>query len=292
MPLPALAIGGIAAGVGSLLSGMFGMHSQSSANIANMELAKYAYEKDLEMWNRNNEYNNPAQQMERLRAAGLNPNLVYGNGSVVGNTSGETPKFKAPQINPITNGGFVSDAIQNSMMYGYQLENAREQNELLKTQNAVKQQEMFETAARTAETYARTARSRFDLELAEELRQYTVQAAAANVDKVYSEVARNNYTAMMQEAELALMPLREKMSENQIENIKATINEVMIRAKREKWDLDQIQEGKFTGNDFWSQLANQVFRYKRGEPSIFDSMNDNETKSTGSLFWKILDLLR
>lgn len=34
----------------------------------------------LKMWNLQNEYNTPLAQMDRLRAAGLNPNLVYGGG--------------------------------------------------------------------------------------------------------------------------------------------------------------------------------------------------------------------
>lgn len=34
----------------------------------------------LEDWHRANKYNSPVQQMQRLREAGLNPNLVYGKG--------------------------------------------------------------------------------------------------------------------------------------------------------------------------------------------------------------------
>ena len=279
----------VASGVGSVLGGLFGLSAQKSANKANMELAKYAYEKDLEMWNRNNEYNSPEKQMERLRAAGLNPNLVYGNGAV-GNTSGDTPKFHAPTINPVSNGGFVSDAVQNSMMFGYQVQQAKQNVELAKTQNAVKQQEMLNTAAKTAETYARTAKTKFDLDLAKELRRYSIEAASANVDKVYSEIARNNYTAMMQEAELALMPLREKMSQAQIDQIKGAINEVYVRTQRNNWEFNQEKEGKFTGTDFWSQLGNQVMRHQRGEPSIFDTMKDpkNSNMSLVSALWKML----
>lgn len=35
-----------------------------------------------EYWNMQNEYNTPAQQMARLKAAGLNPHLMYGQGNV------------------------------------------------------------------------------------------------------------------------------------------------------------------------------------------------------------------
>lgn len=40
-----------------------------------------AHQRDLEQWSRQNAYNDPAQQMQRLKAAGLNPNLVYGTGA-------------------------------------------------------------------------------------------------------------------------------------------------------------------------------------------------------------------
>lgn len=41
----------------------------------------------MQSWNLMNDYNHPIQQMERLKAAGLNPLLVYGSGSVAGNTT-------------------------------------------------------------------------------------------------------------------------------------------------------------------------------------------------------------
>lgn len=63
---------------------------------ANREMAQYQYSKDLEMWNKGNMYNAPMAQMERLKKAGLNPNLVYGSGSAAGNSAGQLPKYNAP----------------------------------------------------------------------------------------------------------------------------------------------------------------------------------------------------
>lgn len=54
-----------------------GMQQQDDANA-----------KAMQAWQIANDYNHPIKQMERLKAAGLNPNLVYGSGSVAGNTSG------------------------------------------------------------------------------------------------------------------------------------------------------------------------------------------------------------
>lgn len=46
---------------------------------------------NLEMWNMQNAYNSPREQMARLQSAGLNPNLAYGSGNVAG-ISSDAPK--------------------------------------------------------------------------------------------------------------------------------------------------------------------------------------------------------
>ena len=65
---------------------------------ANWDLANLKYQKDLEQWYRENAYNAPDEQMRRLRNAGLNPNLVYGTGSVTGNTTTSGPRFDRPDV--------------------------------------------------------------------------------------------------------------------------------------------------------------------------------------------------
>ena len=61
----------------------------------------------VDMWNKQNEYNLPTNQMQRLRDAGINPHLAYGNGQPM-NTSnapatpsgiGSMPQGIAPQMN-------------------------------------------------------------------------------------------------------------------------------------------------------------------------------------------------
>lgn len=53
----------------------------------------------LEDWDRQNTYNSPAQQMARLRAAGLNPHLIYGAGSAT-NTASNVPSTPTMDWNP------------------------------------------------------------------------------------------------------------------------------------------------------------------------------------------------
>lgn len=70
-------------------------------NAAQMELAKYQADRNLELWNLNNEYNSPVKQMERYREAGLNPNLIYGSGSAsAGNASAPAAGMSLPTTRP------------------------------------------------------------------------------------------------------------------------------------------------------------------------------------------------
>ncbi len=63
--------------------------STAMANEANERMQHEQNKWNLEQWNRNNAYNHPAAQMQRLKAAGLNPDLMYGQnaGGAMGNSS-------------------------------------------------------------------------------------------------------------------------------------------------------------------------------------------------------------
>ena len=54
------------------------MNSTLWTNAANEEMQQQQNKWNLEQWHRNNAYNHPAAQMQRLKAAGLNPDLLYG----------------------------------------------------------------------------------------------------------------------------------------------------------------------------------------------------------------------
>lgn len=73
----------LGAGLGSgLISGISNLFGQSQQFKEQKKLLALQYQQNLEQWNRENEYNSPVQQMQRLKDAGLNANLVYGNGGV------------------------------------------------------------------------------------------------------------------------------------------------------------------------------------------------------------------
>lgn len=88
--IPQLITGGT-----QLLSQVGNMWQAKKQRIFQREMAQTAYNRDMEMWNKSNAYNSPQAQMQRLKDAGLNPNMMYGNGSAsTGNTSTSMPKYQ------------------------------------------------------------------------------------------------------------------------------------------------------------------------------------------------------
>ena len=100
----------------SVIAGAFGLGSNILTNIGSKKresdtrFFNYQMERDRRkydqlMWDKVAKYNHPLQQMERLKAAGLNPNLIYGSspGSAVGNMSstptGKSVTGQAPSYN-------------------------------------------------------------------------------------------------------------------------------------------------------------------------------------------------
>lgn len=191
-----LAAAGIAAG-GALLGSAMGSKSQSDANKANMELAKYQHSKNVEMWHMQNAYNSPEEQMKRLKNAKLNPNMVYGPGAVA-NNAGTAPEYKAPHMQAYTGFGNLgmndaSNIWLQGRMNEAQVNNLEQQNSLIKSQNSYQQAKTISETLNQAQTQARTARTKFDLDLAKSLKRYTLEAAEANIKHTQATTNKLTY---------------------------------------------------------------------------------------------------
>lgn len=114
--------------VGGALNAYWNNKNVDKTIAANRELAEYQYNKDVEMWNRKNQYDSPQMQMERLKAAGLNPHLVYGNGATA--TSGTMPQYNAPRVDynykPPVDIQSTLQAYQNAELMDAQIDNVRQ----------------------------------------------------------------------------------------------------------------------------------------------------------------------
>lgn len=101
-----VAVGSQVASTGASNLGSYLMYKHTRED--NRQDATTAYNRTLDMWNKANEYNSPTAQMERLKQAGLNPNLVYGNGATTQASTPSAPqassappaRFEAPNMLP------------------------------------------------------------------------------------------------------------------------------------------------------------------------------------------------
>lgn len=152
---PAVVAGLISLGA-TIIGGFINHFSSRSVNDTRNKEA-------LEQWNRENEYNLPKNQIERLKDAGLNPALMYENGAS-GLISAQSPDISAAQplkfgaIDPLT---FAQIANLNAQTQSITDENAR-QNQLqpfnvqnVKANNDVLAQQVKTLSAEEQSLYAK-----------------------------------------------------------------------------------------------------------------------------------------
>lgn len=88
----------LATAIGTAIGGIFGQGSNRKAYHRSKKLMDKQMSMDKQMFDYQNAYNTPAQQMDRLKKAGLNPALMYGQGTT-GNASGY-PQSKFQELRP------------------------------------------------------------------------------------------------------------------------------------------------------------------------------------------------
>lgn len=110
--------GGIAAGAALAGQGINAM-AQSSMNKRTRQWNERMYalqrQNSLQDWHMQNQYNSPTQQQQRIKDAGLNPHLMYGQGTV-----GQADQVKqptAPNWNPKAPQMDLGAVAQQAIMY-------------------------------------------------------------------------------------------------------------------------------------------------------------------------------
>jgi hypothetical protein len=211
---------------GSAINGYANYKAQESANVANKELAEYQYLKSQEAWNAQNTYNLPVNQMQRLKDAGLNPNLVYGK--ISDNVAAPAPQYNRPEMKAYTGLNLgVNDAAQLYMtakMNQAQIANMQEQNELIKSQNEVAKQSVISEGIRQAGMLTSNSRSSLDLDIAKELKQTSIEAAKANLDKVREEILK-----IPSDVQLNQVQIKKLYQDIDIDKFNQTMNEMGIQ---------------------------------------------------------------
>lgn len=220
-----------------------------------------------------NEYNSPTSQMARLREAGLNPNLVYGDGNAIVNSanvrSSDTGQWnpRPPQFDLGRAGSMGLASYYDTQIKQATLDNLKEQNTVIK-------QEGFLKAAETANLGQQTATGAYNLEFEQSLRDINAQARKLALDKTTVEMDvlldRNHREAAMQavtiqqavknmlkvDADIAKTYAERKHILQQIENLQQD-----FRIK--KLDEELSKAGISRSDPFWLRTA--TVQYQRSK---------------------------
>lgn len=111
---------------------------QQKQNAWQAEQNTIAYNRQREFYDYQNEYNTPANQIARLRAAGINPNLAYSNGNLqnVGNSSPSISNNSASTFSTTPyNFGNVGSSFVQGLIQAAQLKNIQKQTDKLEKEN-------------------------------------------------------------------------------------------------------------------------------------------------------------
>lgn len=170
--------GAIAPIVGSVINpiaGIYDSNQQRKTSIENTKRtiaaqkaeAELAYQRQVEMWHMQNAYNSPEEQMKRFGAAGLNPHLIYGQGSA-GNSQG-TPSYQPANLQykyvAPAYGQAVASAIPTMMAIGTWMQNMKLSEAELKNKgtNLEKAEEILAYLRERHPLLIRDAQNKLDL---------------------------------------------------------------------------------------------------------------------------------
>lgn len=276
MPIPTAAIIGAAATLGAT-----GINAASTGktNRKSRAFAEYMYDKQrnqsLADYTMQNEYNSPTSQMARLKDAGLNPNLIYGEAKgaeaapIRGTPSANwTPH--APQVDV--------GAIGQTVGKFYDVQKTIEETDNLKKQNTVLQQQaLLLDAQRTnvnADTGSKlvvTDTGKFRLELESQLRQNSLDASDAHLKKTnleneklsadtkftlnQDERAASASAASLQESAARILQMRINNTKvpYEIQEMKARIQDINNSAEIKRLDAELKAKGLQPHDPLWQR---------------------------------------
>lgn len=128
-------LGAAAIGAGaSLLGNIFGASSANKANKTNLQIAQMnnqwsekmmqkQMDYNTQMWNAQNEYNDPSKQVERLKRAGLNPALMLGSVSPGIAQSGNSVGLPSPSSASVQPNHYDFSGIGNALLSAVSINN-------------------------------------------------------------------------------------------------------------------------------------------------------------------------
>lgn len=210
-----LGIGSILSGIGGLLgvgSGAMNAVLQHKENEANRawqhEEAQIARDWQEKMWNASNDFNSPAQQMQRLTDANLNPNLVYSTNPNMAAGTLSTSAPSSSQVAPQVDMSGLFDAIRAFESFARldsDVQTAASQRETMSVQREALHQDVLNKVSENCRIIAQT--KYLDQQTKGQIISNNI-AAATQSSQILA--IRNNAEAAHWQAEISHMSYKER----------------------------------------------------------------------------------
>ena len=220
-------IGGIGGAAISAIGSFFGNKSNRKQSAEAFEReSKFAREERIaqqqwieQMYERNNSYNSPAAQMQRLKDAGLNPDLMYSRGDVGNATAPEAPaQAPTPRFNeiPTNTYGQTAQIAADAGLKAAQAKLASSESKKTDTEESLL----------TADYLLRKARTESDIELNNST--ICVNHELGQLNHAEAEVAAKK----LQEIDVAMSEARERINTLRAQQSQIDENIVQLRFDR------------------------------------------------------------
>lgn len=267
MALPALAIPIakiaaplIATGLGGMFNYFGGKSAETNAiraNQANIDFQRQTNDTNavraalmanqerkwaVQDWEKQNAYNHPLQQMQRLKEAGLNPHLVYGSGAQTASvqmrgTSATPSKDIAPQIDPSAVNNAIMQQAQSPMIA------ANMGLDLARLQQVEKDTELKDAVI--LKTISETNTNSFDLtqkkRLADMIYSMTMDNMFTATEKNKQARIQASWEERKQAQEFDKRDLGNQTSKESLERIKALTKLAQQQGKINQTEVDMIE---------------------------------------------------
>lgn len=222
------AIGTLGGALISAIGNFFGNRSNRKASAEAFEReSKFAREERLaqqqwieQMYEKNNSYNSPAAQMQRLKDAGLNPDLMYSRGDVGNATAPEAPQqAMTPRYNviPTNTYGQTAQIAADAGLKAAQARLADSQSKKTDTEESLL----------TADYLLRKARAESDIELNNST--IYVNHELGQLNHAEAEVAAKK----LEEIDVAMSEVRERI--NTMKAQQSQIDENIVQMKFDRY---------------------------------------------------------
>lgn len=267
MPLAANLIPLLAQGVGQIGQ----QQQQNKANLQNIAYSQFQYAQskrdNIKFWRMQNEYNDPKNQIARMKAAGINPALALGGGQATGGTASPIQSGQQARVEfrPPTESNYGTQMAQN--FYKMQIDkqtvnNLGKQNELLDAEKTLKNIQAYKTLFEGH-------RTKFDYEFESSLKDTSLEFRRQSLEKLKADIgltdAQTIHTLTKQEIDVAQNASNLKEAAQRILLMKAQTAKTWTERRNAheilnhlKWESELNKVNVKPGDNFFLRILGQV----------------------------------